>query len=261
MLEGRNLADGWYAVQEQEHRVALIKEIHLHDFACGNIWLVRGSDRALLVDTGTGLGPLRATVEAVADRPVAAFATVGYYDHAGGLYQFEARIAHRLEADRIANPSPKRVVSERYMNRRAFKALTAGFDPGAYAMKAAKPTRLVEDGDLIDLGDRTLEVVHFPGVTAGASGLFERQTGILFTGEALSYNAGHLYDGEPSEYSKDADLIAFRSSLKRMLQLPVTRVYPGHYEPFEGARLAEIVADYLAGRTTSKFANLRPEPS
>jgi glyoxylase-like metal-dependent hydrolase (beta-lactamase superfamily II) len=256
MSEDRIPADSWYAVQEHEHRIALIKEVHVHDFACGNIWLVRGSERALLVDTGTGLGPLRATVASVTDRPVVAFATVGYYDHAGGLHQFDSRLAHRLEADRIANPSARRVVSDRYMTRRAFKNLPERFDPRAYVMTASKPTRLVEDGDLIDLGDRTLEVVHFPGVTAGCSGLFERETGSLFTGEALSCNGGHLYDGEPSDRSEDADRRAFRDSLRRMLELPVSRVYPGHYAAFDRARLGEIVADYFAGRTRSAFAAL-----
>jgi glyoxylase-like metal-dependent hydrolase (beta-lactamase superfamily II) len=262
MTETPYVAEAWYEVQEVEDGIALIKELPLHDFACGNIWLVRGSERALLVDTGTGLGPLRATVKAVTDRPIVAFATAGYYDHAGGLHQFDSRLAHRLEADRIANPSPRRVVSERYLTRRAFKALPeGGFDPGAYEMRGCTPTRLVEDGDTIDIGDRRFEVVHFPGVTAGTSGLFEQETGILFTGEALSYDSGHVYDGEPPDYSDDADRPAFRASLERMLKLPVTRVYPGHYGTFSGVRLREIVADYLAGRTSSKFASLPTDRS
>jgi glyoxylase-like metal-dependent hydrolase (beta-lactamase superfamily II) len=248
------VADRWYEIDECAHGLALVKELHVHDFARSNIWLVRGRRHALLVDTGTGLGPLRATIETVTDLPIVAFATVGYYDHAGGLHQFDSRVVHRLEADRVANPSPRKVVSERYVTDGAFKALPrAGFAPVEYRMAGSSPTRLVEDGDQIDLEDRSFEVVHLPGVTPGASGLFERETGILFTGEALSFNGGHLYDGEPAEYTDDADRNAFKMSLERMLRLPVKQVYPGHYEPFDGAQLAKVIGDYLAGRTRSRF--------
>jgi glyoxylase-like metal-dependent hydrolase (beta-lactamase superfamily II) len=52
-------------------------------------------------------------------------------------------------------------------------------------MPASEPTRLLSDGDNIDLGDRIFEVVHLPGVTDGASGLFERASGLLFLAKLL----------------------------------------------------------------------------
>jgi glyoxylase-like metal-dependent hydrolase (beta-lactamase superfamily II) len=121
-------------------------------------------------------------------------------------------------------------------------------------MVPTTPTRLLEDGDVIDLGDRKIEVIHVPGITPGTCGLLERESGTLLTGEALSYDNGHVYDGEPPDYTNDANPEAFKASLQRMLRLPVKRVYPGHYTCLDGARLAEIVADYLAGRTRSRFA-------
>ena len=87
-------------------------------------------------------------------------------------------------------------------------------------------------------------MLHLPGVTDGSIGLFEAARGILFTGDALT-NEENLYDGEPANYTGDADNAAFRRSLARIRALSVSTVYPGHYAPFTGARLRQIVDRYL----------------
>ncbi len=61
--------------------VSLIKGI---DFECC-IWLVEGREKALLVDTGLGLGDLRGEVEALTDKPVVVVNTHGHGDHSGGI--------------------------------------------------------------------------------------------------------------------------------------------------------------------------------
>jgi glyoxylase-like metal-dependent hydrolase (beta-lactamase superfamily II) len=248
-MMGLPIADEWYRTEPRDHGVILIDEFNVEPIARSNIWLVKGADRDLLVDSGTGVGPLRQLVESLSCHPIVAFATLGYYDHAGGLHQFDERIIHRCDADRVMNPTPRKVATERYVGW-AFKALPyPGFGPTAYAVPASLPTALVDDGDVIDLGDRQFEVIHLPGITSGTSGLYERETGIVFTGDALSYDRGYVYDGEPRECCDDADAEAFRSSLRRLASLPLLRVFPGHFECFDGDRLVEIVDDYLQGRT------------
>ena len=98
-------------------------------------------------------------------------------------------------------------------------------------MPASTPTWLLEEGDRIDLGGRQFDVLHLPGITAGACGLFEQATGVFFSGEAFIWNDGYVYDGEPAEVSDDADREAFRASLTRLADLPATTVYPGHFDP------------------------------
>ena len=240
----------WYRVGTADaNGVVPIDERHVDALARSNIWLIEGREKALLVDTGSGAGPLREAVAGATDKPVVAFAALGYYDHAGGLYQFDERVIHAADAHRIADPRPRSVASDRYVGW-AFRAVPrAGYEPAAYAVPPCTPTRTVEDGEEIDIGGRRFEAVHLPGITAGTCGLFERATGILFTGDALSWDRGYVYDGEPADYSDDADKAAFRASLRRMLELPVSRVYPGHFDGFDAVRLREIVEDYLAGRT------------
>ena len=79
--------------------VTLIKGI---DFECC-IWLVEGSDGALLIDTGLGIGKLREEVEAYTSLPYKVVDTHGHGDHSGGNYQFDEVYMHpkaRLRAQR-----------------------------------------------------------------------------------------------------------------------------------------------------------------
>ena len=239
------VAGRWYESRALDHGITLIDERHISADARSNIYLVRGRDRDLLVDSGTGLGPLAETVAQLTPRPVIAVATLGYYDHAGGLHHFEERAIHRRDAERVAAPTPRRTVSDKYVTDAVFTALPyAGFRAADYAMPPSAPTRLLEDGEVIDLGDHRFQVLHLPGVTDGSIGLFEAARGILFTGDALT-NEENLYDGEPANYTGDADNAAFRRSLARIRALSVSTVYPGHYAPFTGARLRQIVDRYL----------------
>ena len=118
-------------------------------------------------------------------------------------------------------------------------------------MPGSEPTRLLTDGDQIDLGDRLFEVVHLPGVTDGACGLFERASGLVFTGEAFVWSDEYIYEGEPAERSKDADLGAFRDSIRRLISLPVTAVYRGHYGRSTAETMKAVGVAYLAGWTSA----------
>lgn len=236
----------WFAIEApDEFGVRRIKEPHVPESRGGSLWLVEGSERCLLVETGVGVALLRPFIETITSKPVMAFASVGYYDHAGGLYQFDERLIHANDAHRISQPTRLNTVAEYYFDE-AFTALPyADFDPKNYVMPASEPTRLLTDGDIIDLGDRKFRVLHLPGVTAGACGLFEEESGVLFTGEAFVWGPNHVYDGEPVERSDDADLTAFRNSIGRLAQLPATAVYPGHRARSDGKTMKAVIADYL----------------
>ena len=90
------VADHWYEVDVLSKDVTWIDELHIHPRAVGNIWFLEGTERCLVFDTGTGLGDLVKTVSTLTEKPVTAIASTGYYDHAGGLNQFDHRAVHRL---------------------------------------------------------------------------------------------------------------------------------------------------------------------
>ena len=114
-----------------------------------------------------------------------------------------------------------------------------GYAPAGYRMVGAEPTRLLEDGDVIDLGNRSLEVLHLPGRSPGGIGLWEAETGSLFTSDML-------YDGEHGLAWPPDEPESYIASLRRMRDLPVSQVYPGHYGTFDGTRMTEIIDEQVA---------------
>jgi glyoxylase-like metal-dependent hydrolase (beta-lactamase superfamily II) len=243
------IAQAWYDVEPLEGGIVWIDERYVDPLATGNIWLVRGRERDLLVDSGTGIGRLRELVDTLSAKPVVAVATVGYYDHAGGLHQFEETAIHRLDADRVRHPTPHNTVSGKYLTAAALRALPrAGYAIEEYRMPPLEPTRLLEDGDLVDLGDRRFRVLHLPGITAGSIGLYEASSQSLFLGDTL-FDREPIYDGEPAGESPDADRAAFRRSLERIHSLEIATVYPGHLSPFTGSRMRHIIAAHLSSHS------------
>jgi glyoxylase-like metal-dependent hydrolase (beta-lactamase superfamily II) len=250
------VADDWFFIEPaDEFGVRRIRETYVHEYGGGSIWLVEGEKRALLVDTGVGVAPLRQFVETVTTKPVLAFASLGYYDHAGGLHQFDERLIHAADAHRVRHPDRHNTAADRYMGG-AFDALPfEGFDPHSWVMPGTTPTRLLADGDVLDLGGRVFEVQHLPGVTDGACALFEHATGVLFTGETLVWDGDFVYDGEPAEVCDDADRAAFRKSMARLTALPARAVYPPHFGRGDVADMRRAIAGYLAGRNAAHGAN------
>ena len=236
------VADDWFRVETRGDGVTHIWEPHVNpDIRC-NIWHVRGRDRDLLVDSGMGLVPIAGEVAALTNRPVLCFATHSHFDHVGGHYEFPDRVMHGAEADIMAAPSIDNMGWHKYVTAEIFTALPfAGFEPESYSVRAAPPTELVDEGDVIDLGDRAFRVLHLPGHSVGSVALFETATGIFFSGDVI-------YDGRLIDDTEPGAAEDYLASMARLKELPVTVVHGGHYESFGRDRMIEIADDYIAGK-------------
>jgi glyoxylase-like metal-dependent hydrolase (beta-lactamase superfamily II) len=236
------VADFWYAIDSCDNGIVRLREAWIDGYYAGNLWLVRGSKRDLLIDTGTGIVPPRRLIDAIVDKPLIAVACNCLYDHAGGLHAFDERGCHRLDADSIAVPTLESSQVSVYVSNDMMIALPfPGYDTETYRVPGAAPTLRFEDGDRIDLGDRCLEVFHMPGETPGTMVLWEAQTGSVFTSDTLYDDPSIDRSTEPA-----ANPIAYATSLDRLRALPVTTVYPGHFRPFRRDRMLEII-DRLSG--------------
>ena len=101
--------DPWFDAVEVEPGIHVITEPEVHALILANVWLVRGRDRDLLVDTGNGIAPLRPFVDTLRDdpaKPLVAVATHSHMDHAAGLWEFDERVAHPADAGEIEHPVP-----------------------------------------------------------------------------------------------------------------------------------------------------------
>jgi glyoxylase-like metal-dependent hydrolase (beta-lactamase superfamily II) len=99
----------------------------------------------------------------------------------------------------------------------------------------------VREGDIIDLGDRVLEVLHLPGHSPGSIGLWEAASGILFSGDAI-------YDGPLLDEIEGSDIPAYVATMRRLGSLPARVVHGGHDPSFDGARMRQLAREYLHRR-------------
>ena len=232
----------WYETRDYPDQITRVRERHIvRDVRC-NMWHVRGRDRDALIDTGFGMRPLRDEVAALRERPVLAVASHTHFDHVGGHHQFEERLVHPAEADVLREPTDHTTVWRPYRDEPVLLELPEdAFRIDQWSVLPAPATRLIDDGDVIDLGDRVLQVLHLPGHSPGSICLYEAATRTLFTGDVV-------YDGQLFDHLWSSDREVYRASLARLLEIPAETYHCGHEESFGRDRLVAIVDDYLSGR-------------
>jgi glyoxylase-like metal-dependent hydrolase (beta-lactamase superfamily II) len=247
----RSIAEFWFAVTPCDDDIVHLREVWIDPYLAGDVWLVRGRDRDLLVDCGTGIVSARPVVEALARNSVIAVASNHWYDHAGGLHVFEQRGCHREDAALIAAPTPDSSVASIYVSDEMFTALPhEGYSSENYRMAGAVPTIVYDDGDVIDLGGRQVEIIHVPGRTPGSIVLWERATGSLFTSDTLfddpapEMRAKYRRASEAPDVGGRAGRIA---NLKRLRDLPVKTVYAGHFGRIKRSRMIALIDADLQG--------------
>ena len=171
------------------------------------------------------------------------FVLVGHahFDHIGCHHEFETRCIHDAEAHILADPRNDWTLADLYATDEMFDGLPKGWDAASYHVKPAPPTRLLKDGDEIDLGDRVFEVVHTPGHSPGGIALWEKRTRTLLSGDIV-------YDGPLIDDAYHSDLGDYETSLRRLMAMPIATVHGGHFPSFDGRRLKTVIDEYLAGR-------------
>jgi glyoxylase-like metal-dependent hydrolase (beta-lactamase superfamily II) len=261
------VAKPWFNVETVDDGIVMLTEPHVARLWRANIFLVRGRDHDLLVDTGMGIASLRAAVAELTDRPIVLFSTHGHLDHIGGHPEFSdcAIIVHPAEAASLENPSGPAGLSYASLpeSRRAeYRAAgfdtdglmvdavpDAGYDIAAHRFRGVRATRLIDEGEVLDLGTRRFEVLHLPGHSPGSIALWEAATGTLIAGDAV-------YDGILIDSTADAHIPTYLRTMARLRALPVSVVHGGHKRRFGRARLHEIIDTYVESRRDLRT----PEP-
>jgi glyoxylase-like metal-dependent hydrolase (beta-lactamase superfamily II) len=241
-----------------------------------NSWLVEGTERAVLVDSGLGIAPIRPVVSSLTDRPVDVVHTHAHVDHIGGDAEFERVAIHPAGAPALragADPAELRrylaharrllaaAPAYRTLDGEFFHLLSADADPrplppdvdATWAPGPAPEPALLADGDVLDLGGRALRVLHTPGHSPDSVCFLDERAGLLLAGDTV--NTGPIYAQAP-----EADLAAFAASTARLAALAddVHLVLMGHFGRgvAEGAYLRDV-ADAFA-RLVAGDAVLRP---
>ena len=254
---GLPLADRWFDRRPLDDQITLLWEPHVVPLMRCNIWHVAGTERDLIVDTGMGVASLVEELQDVLDKPVTAVATHSHGDHVGGHHEFDEVLVHPAEADDMKSPGLTSLDPVEAWGIEAIEglrragyvwddpqfvtALPAGVAFEGFAQQPPRVTRLIDEGDIVDIGSRQFEVLHLPGHSPGSIGLWEAETGTLFSGDAI-------YDGPLLDELDHSDITDYCVTMERLIELPVTVVHAGHDPSFGRDRLRQIASDYLARR-------------
>jgi glyoxylase-like metal-dependent hydrolase (beta-lactamase superfamily II) len=231
----------WFAVEEVEPRTWLVGEPgHV------NCFLVAGTERAVLVDTGLGLADVAAAAGSLTGQPVLVVNTHGHSDHRGGNWRFTEVAAHPLAAGALTEPVGSGYLADyltvareqlaaydraRDADDRFFHLFTSATRPRPLPADAAQWTvpagpapRPLADGERIGLGGRDLTVLYTPGHSPDSLCLLDERAGLLFAGDTL-------ITGDFWAHTPDTEIEVFAATLRKLadeLAGQLRAVYPAH---------------------------------
>jgi hydroxyacylglutathione hydrolase len=193
-----------FQIHEYNQDLIILRESGCSNYEKPFLYLLFGKDKALLLDTGAGKTDVASVVNSQIDHwlkqnhresiPLIVAHTHSHRDHISGDADLKA-----LPNTTVIDPKPA--------------AVQAFFSFHNW------PTEIVT----YDLGDRILDIVPIPGHEASSIAIYDRQTGILFTGDTLY--PGRLYV---------EDMATFTESIQRLVDFThgkiVTHLLGNHIE-------------------------------
>jgi glyoxylase-like metal-dependent hydrolase (beta-lactamase superfamily II) len=176
--------------------VHILRQNKCKTFEAPFIYLIEGSTKALLIDSGaTSTTTLRETVRGlIGTKPLIVAHSHAHGDHTAGDATFSGQANTTVVAKTVA-------------------AVQTQFAIATWPTSAGS----------IDLGDRVLDVLAIPGHETTHIAIYDRRTGLLFTGDTLY--PGLLFIN---------DWTTYRASVKRLAQFaashPIAHVLGAHIE-------------------------------
>ena len=238
----------------------------IDEFDAASIFLLIGTEKAMVIDCGMGIGDLRGAIEMITDKPLITVVSHGHIDHTGNGRQFDELWMH--PADQGA-PMPMSLERRRWDTEK-IAARQKGCIGAPYTMFHLYPYDInvdmrepgpdekmpvihdLQDGQEFDLGGgRIVTAYHCPGHTAGEMVFLDSQSRSLFAGDALNFNLG--IGAVPAETTLKA--------LKRIRDMgeKYDGIYNGHHDfralgaPLDEDCLENVIAlleDAVAGHIT-----------
>lgn len=210
-----------YRMEELNDQTWLIEEYD--EKASAYMYLLTGTEKALLIDTGFGTIPLRKICENLTNLPVTVALTHGHVDHIGGTGAFEEVWLAKEDRALYAEHSKEKV-------RQIFTK--------DELLPVKGTCSYFTDEMEFELGDRSIKVVKTPGHSVGSVCFLDEKNRWMFTGDTCC--KAHVL--LQMEYA--ATMMEYRKSLQRLIDLePYYDItWPGHHsKPVE----KQVIHDFL----------------
>jgi glyoxylase-like metal-dependent hydrolase (beta-lactamase superfamily II) len=240
----------WFEVYEVTPTVYAIYEPHQAEETIG--YLIPGKKQAVLFDTGMGIGDLHSLVKKLTNLPVIVLNSHTHDDHVGDNWQFETVYGMDTDFTRKNAMGSREDAQAEIGPGMICGAVPKDFAAKDYETRPWKISKFLHGGEKIDLGGRTLEVIATPGHTPDAISLFDRENGLLFTGDTY-------YPAPIWLYRPETDLDEYVNSVRKLAALApqVEMVLGAHNVPIARPsilpKLVSAIEEVRAGK-------IRPEP-
>jgi glyoxylase-like metal-dependent hydrolase (beta-lactamase superfamily II) len=155
---------------------------HFRDPQGVNFTLIKGKKKAILFDTGYGLGNIRAEIEKLITTPYIVINSHGHMDHSSGNYLFDKVYINEKDFDLCIKHNSIKRRNQNVLDAIKRNILEQNFNPNQYVN--AKMNIVPIDFEEVDLGDLHVKVIPMSGHTQGSIGLLIKETKLLLTGDA-----------------------------------------------------------------------------
>ncbi len=218
-------SNDWFEVYQVEKNIWAIYEPHQWQEVIS--YLIVGSKRAILFDTGNGIGNIKEIVDQLTDKKIIVLNSHSHFDHIGGNHLFDN--IHSVATDFTYNNShgiDNELTKTEVTEEALCKALPQGVSKENHRIKPFSISKKINHGDVIDLGDRLIEVIRVPGHTNDSIVLLDRAAGFMWTGD--SFYAGPIW-----LYFPETDLAAYKKSLAHLVSFTpkLKALFPAHNTP------------------------------
>jgi glyoxylase-like metal-dependent hydrolase (beta-lactamase superfamily II) len=234
----------WFELEELPNNVYAIKEpYHFQEIIS---YFIIGSKGALLLDTGMGIRNIREVTDKLYDGEPIVINSHTHFDHIGGNHLFdEVMVFNNTEAiNRLKRGYTTAELVPHNKPRLYSNGYFEQFAPKEYLIAVSKP-KPIEDGHIIDLGNRQIKVIHTPGHSPDSIMLLDMEMKALFTGD--SYYPGHLYAHYEGNFYGESNIKTYAKSMEEIALLAnnLKSIHPGHNQPSAEPKILEKVARAL----------------
>ena len=220
-----------------------------------NAYLIVGSTKAILFDTGMGIANIKTVVEELYQGELIVVNSHFHFDHIGDNWRFnQVVIPDDPYAKNIAaNGIPCRSLGNQMEEDMFLFDYPAGFDADSFSIRPYQVV-IAEDGDIFDLGNRIIEYVRTPGHSDDCIMLYDKTNDILFCGDMFYLGALYIHF-DCTEFGKSS-LEKYAASIHKVIEKypTIKSIYASHNDfAITPAKLVEL-CDALTAIKERKIA-------
>ena len=237
-----------YAIREEKHWQNVTS------------FLICGSHRAILFDTGLGIRDIKKVAEELYDGQITVINSHCHFDHIGNNWRFDKVVV--FDDEYAMHTAAAGVPCEMIADQAAEEAFSGGYPEGfspkdlfcrPYSVSAA------QDGDFFNLGDRRLEYIHTPGHSSDCIMLYDRSMGILLAGDMIYHGA--LYAMFDDTLYGRSDIGQYIDSIQKVAGMcpEIRAIYASHNDCIVEPAMLQKMADAMSGIRQGKAEGITVE--